>query len=98
MTASVKYDYAAAAEELGVSPRWLVAHIQELPHVRFGGGRNARVWFMQEHIDAIRAMFTRWPSQPTPAPAAPVPLAAVSGDLRPVPSRGRRQPVAFPTK
>lgn len=91
MTTAKKYDYAAAAEELGVSSRWLVAHIDELPHLRFGNTRNARVWFMQEHIDQIRAMFTHRPATPVPA-AAPTSI----GTLRPVPSRGRRAAVAFP--
>lgn len=62
------YDYASAAEALGVSEAWLRDRTpRELPHIKFGG-RGGRVIFTDEHLEQIRKQFQV--NMPDTAPAA----------------------------
>lgn len=77
------YTYAEAADELRIDKSWLQHHIKDLPHAKFGG----HVWFSDDDLARIPAIFHREPQQQlTGAPAGPV-VAPDAAALHPLPRR-----------
>jgi hypothetical protein len=84
-----RLNYDEAAAELRVEKSWLQRHISELPHGKLG----RFVYFTDEDIERIDAMFHHEPqsgplARPVPVPDTPTghPLAW----LKPIPARGSR--------
>lgn len=69
MTAPLTYTLEQAAQRLGgpFTVDWLKGHIDELPHIKVGGGtgRGGRIGFSEADLAAIVLMFRREPKPAT---------------------------------
>lgn len=74
-----RYDYDAAARELGVKKGWLQDNIRKLPHSKVG----RVVYFTDADLERIDQMFHHEPSNAPVAPVTPLPGAHHLRDLKP---------------
>lgn len=83
MTAPLVSDINQAAQRLGggFTVDWLRNHLDQIPHVRTGGGtgRAGRIGFTEDHLRRIVEQFTIEPGSLRP-----------DDDLTPLTRRGRR--------
>lgn len=75
-----RYDYPAAAEELGVKESWLRRNISSLPHSKKG----STVTFTDADLERIDQMYHREPLNAPMAPVAPLPGVHPLRDLKPL--------------
>lgn len=92
---SLLLDVRRAAAYLSMTPagfRWMATVHNDLPQVRFGGGRG-RIFFRRADLDAWVARHT------VPPPVAiPTPIRSASADTRAPPPRRRGRPRKAPVK
>jgi hypothetical protein len=85
------YDYAAAAEELGIKESWLRDHIGDLPNSKIG----REVKFTDADLERIVQIFHREPTTGPLAKATSAVAAETAGthpmsELRPINTRRKR--------